>query len=91
MRFFELLNIQHFVLYLFPAVAFCIVFAVGLAFTYFRGKDSDQREKQIIESFPGGIEGRNAPFPLVLILIIAGTVLWSLAYIILNGVLGVKI
>ncbi len=91
MRFFELLNVQHFVLYLFPAVAFCIVFAVGLAFYHFKGKESAEREKQIIESFPGGIEGRNAPFPLVLILIIAGTVIWSLAYIILNGVLGVKI
>ena len=91
MRFFELLNIQHFVLYLFPAFAFCVVFAVGLAFSYFKGKDSAEKENKIIESFPGGIEGRNAPFPLVLILIIAGTVIWSLAYIILNGVLGVKI
>ena len=91
MRFFELLNIQHFVLYLFPAVAFCILFAVGLAFTYFKVKDSAEREKRIIERFPGGIEGRNAPFPLVLILIIAGTVIWSLAYIVLIGVLGVKI
>ena len=91
MRFFELLNIQHFVLYLFPAVAFCIIFAVGLAITYFKGKDSADREKRIIERFPGGIEGRNAPFPLVLIIIIAGTVVWSLAYIVLIGVLGVKI
>ena len=91
MRFFELLNIQHFVLYLFPAVAFCIIFSVGLAFTYFKGKDSADKEKRVIERFPGGIEGRNAPFPLVLILIIAGTVIWSLAYIVFIGVLGVKI
>ena len=91
MRFFELLNLQHFVLYLLPALAFCIVFAVGLAFTHFKGKDSEQRKKQIIESYPGGIEGRNAPFPLVVILVIAGTVIWSLAYIIFIGLLGVKI
>lgn len=91
MRFFELVNIQHFIVYLFPAFAFCMVFAIGLAFSYLKGKDSERREKQIIESFPGGIEGRNAPFPLVLTLIIAGTVIWSLLYIILIGVLGVKI
>lgn len=91
MRFFDLVNIQHFVLYLFPAVAFCIVFAIGLAFCYLKGKDSAERESKIIESFPGGIHGRNAPFPLVLTLIIAGTIIWSLAYIIFTGVLGVKI
>ena len=91
MRFFELLNIQHFVLYLFPAVAFCVIFAIGLAFSHFKGKDSERRKELIIERFPGGIEGRNAPFPLVLILILAGTVIWSLAYIVLIGVLGVKI
>jgi hypothetical protein len=91
MRFFELVNIRHFILYLFPTVAFCIVFAVGLAFSHFKGKDSAEREKKIIESYPGGIEGRNAPFPLVLTLILAGTVIWSLAYIIFIGVLGVKI
>ena len=91
MRFFELVNIRQVVLYLFPTVAFCIVFAIGLAFSHFKGKDTAEREKRIIESYPGGIEGRNAPFPLVLILVIAGTVIWSLAYIILTGVLGVKI
>jgi hypothetical protein len=49
MRFFELLNIQHFVLYLLPALAFCIVLAVGLAFTHFKGKDAEQRKTKIIE------------------------------------------
>lgn len=91
MRYFELLNFQHFVSYLFPALAGVILFAVGLAFSHFHRKDSEQRKSKIIESFPGGIEGRNAPFPLVLYLTIAGTVLWCLLYIILNGTLGVKI
>ena len=91
MRYFELVNLQHFILYLLPAWTFILVFAAGLAFSHFRQKDSEERQKKIVESYPGGIEGRNAPFPLVLYLIIAGTVIWSLAYIILNGVLGVKI
>jgi hypothetical protein len=91
MRYFDLLNIQHFVLYLFPALASIVVFAVGLGFYYLRGSDSDKRETRIIEEFPGGIQGRDAPFPFVLVLIIWGTVIWVLAYILLIGFLGVKI
>jgi hypothetical protein len=46
---------------------------------------------RIIEKYPGGIEGRNAPFPLMLTLTIAGTVVWCLLYILLTGLLKVKI
>jgi hypothetical protein len=91
MRFFEVLNIEHFFMYLFPALAFIIIFAVGLGYVHWRGRDSAERMTRIIERYPGGIEGRNAPFPLVLTLILAGTVAWSLLYIILTGTLGVKI
>ena len=91
MRYFELLNFQQFVLYLLPAWAFILVFAAGLAFTHFRTKESENKLTQIIEKYPGGIEGRNAPFPLVLYMTIAGTVLWALAYILLIALLGVKI
>jgi hypothetical protein len=91
MRYFELLNVQHFVLYLFPALATILVFAVGLGYHFFRHRDSDAQLSRIIEEYPGGIQGRNAPFPLVLILVIAGTVAWSLAYILLIGFLEVRI
>ena len=91
MRYFELLGIQHFVMYLFPAVAFIALFVIGLGFYHLNRKDSAERETRIIEEYPGGIQGRNAPFPIVVYLIIAGTVIWVLAYIILIGVLGVRI
>lgn len=91
MRYFELLNFQQFVLYLLPAWVFILVFAAGLAFTHFRTKESEKKLSKIIEKYPGGIEGRNAPFPLVLYMTITGTVLWALAYILLNALLGVKI
>ena len=91
MRYFEVLNIQHFVTYLFPALVFIIIFAAGLGYAYARRKGSEDRATRIIESYPGGIEGRNAPFPLGVTLIIAGTVVWCLLYIILTGVCGVKI
>jgi len=91
MRYFQLLGIQHFFMYLFPALATVVLFIIGLGYYYIRRKDSEERETRIIERFPGGIQGRNAPFPLFLILILAGTIIWALAYIILIGVLGVKI
>jgi hypothetical protein len=91
MRYFELLNLQHFVLYLFPTLATIVLFAAGLGFYYLRRNDSAERESRIIEEYPGGIQGRNAPFPLLLLLIIVGTVIWSLAYILFIGLLGVRI
>jgi hypothetical protein len=91
MRYFQLLGIQHFVMYLFPALATIVLFIMGLGFYYVNRKNARERETRIIEEFPGGIQGRNAPFPMVLILILAGTIIWGLAYIFLIGVLGVRI
>ena len=78
-------------MYLFPAVATIVLFIIGLGYYYIRHKDSEERKTRIIEQYPGGIQGRNGPFPLCAALIIAGTIIWSLAYIVLIGVLGVRI
>ena len=91
MRYFELLGIQHFAMYLFPTLAAIVLFIIALGFYYIRGKDSEERKTRIIEQYPGGIQGRNAPFPLFLVLLLAGTIAWVFIYIILIGVLGVKI
>jgi hypothetical protein len=91
MRIFEVLNIQHFVMYLFPTLAFILIFGAGLGYVYVRRRESEARLTRIIEKYPGGIEGRNAPFPLMLTLTIAGTVVWCLLYILLTGLLKVKI
>jgi hypothetical protein len=91
MRYFEVLSIQHFIMYFFPAIAFIALLIIGLGFYHIHRKDSAEREARIIERYPGGIEGRNAPFPLITYLVVFGTIIWVLAYIILIGVLGVKI
>ena len=91
MRYFYLLGAQHFVMYLFPALATIVLFIIGLGFYYLGRKDAEERKKRIIEEYPGGIQGRNAPFPLIIYLIIAGTVIWVFSYIMLIGTLGVKI
>jgi len=91
MRFFHLLNFQHVMLYLFPALVFMVVFGVGLAYQHFRGKDAEDRKQRITYRFADGIEAREAPFPLIMILIIAGTVVWAFFYILLTGLLEVQI
>lgn len=91
MRYFELRNLQDFMLYLFPALAFVVLFGIGLAFAHFVTKDSKERETKIIERYPDGIEGKNAPFPLIVYLIIIGSIIWSFLYILLTGIFEVKI
>ena len=90
MRYFDILGLQHFVMYLFPALAFIMLFILGLGFYHINRRDSAERESRIIERYAGGIEGRNAPFPIFLYLTIAGTVIWVIAYILLIGLLKVK-
>jgi hypothetical protein len=91
MRLFDLGYFQDIVLYLFPTLVFMILFGVGLAFTRFRGRDTERREREVIYGFPDGIEDRDAPFPLIMTLTIVGAVLWGFFYILMHGVLGVKI
>jgi len=91
MRFFALLNIDHYIMFVFPTIAFIFLFAIGLGYYHIQRRDSADRKTRIIERFPDGIEGRNAPFPMIIYLTIIGTVMWVLAYIILIGVLEVRI
>lgn len=78
-------------MYLFPALITVFLIGAALAYTHFRSKDSEEREKGVRHTFLGEIEERNEPFPLVLILIIVGTVLWAFFYILGTGLLGLKI
>lgn len=89
--FFELQNVQHFVLYLFPAFVGVFLFAAGLAFSHFQTKKRVGKEIGHQHRFAGDIEEAAGPFPLVLLLIIAGTIIWGFFYILVTGILGVKI
>lgn len=91
MRYFELLGLQHVILFVFPALIFMILFYLGITRTHFHGKDSKERLTKSVHSYPHGLESRNAPFPLILILIVAGFLIWTFLYTIGTGTLGVKI
>ena len=91
MRYFTLLSFQHIVLYALPTLIFIVLFGIGLSYSHFKGKADEVRKHSVINRYPDGIEERDAPFPLLLVLIIAGTLLWMFLYIVGTGVLEVKI
>ena len=91
MRLFNLLNFQHIMLYLFPTLIFMLIFGLFLAYSHLESDDAKERMQKIIYRFPEDIEDRDAPFPLAMMLIIAGTLIWVFFYILLTGLLGVKI
>ena len=91
MRFFTLLNFQHIILYVFPTLVFIVLFGFALAYSHLCGKNSEKRKRTTLYLFPEGIEDRNAPFPIVLVLTIIGTLVWAFFYILMIGVLEVKI
>ncbi|MBL0712297.1 MAG: hypothetical protein JJV98_01235 [Desulfosarcina sp.] len=91
MQLFSLSNFQDIMLWFFPTLVFMVLFGVALAYTRFHGQDDTRRENEIIYRYPDGIEDRDVAFPLVMILIIVGTVIWAFFYILMHGLLGVKI
>ena len=91
MRYFELLGLQHVILFIFPTLIFMILFYLGITHSHFRGKKSKEKLTKIVHSYPAGLESRNAPFPLILILIIASFIIWTFLYTLGTGILGVKI
>jgi hypothetical protein len=68
-----------------------IIFGLALGYRHLQSQDAEERKKKIIYRFPEDIEDRDAPFPLAMILIIAGTLIWAFFYILGHGLLGVKI
>ena len=91
MRHFDLLNFQHVILYILPTFIFMVIFWLALGYKHLHSRDAEQRKTKITYTFPEGIEDRDAPFPLSMLLIIAGTVIWAFFYILGTGLLGVKI
>lgn len=91
MRYFELLNFQHVMAYVFVGLLFMVVFGIGLAFAHLHGPQNQHRKTHIVHYYAEGITGRNAPFPLIMILVIAGVVVWGIIYTLTHGLLGVKI
>jgi len=91
MHYFRLMGWQHVVLAVFPALVLVILLYLALAGVHLRPHRADEEKKTAVHRYAGEIEAQDAPFPLILILIIAGFLLWVFFYVLGNGLLGVKI
>jgi hypothetical protein len=91
MQLFALLNFQDIMAFLFPTLIFMVVFGLALGFKHFHSANAEARKNQILGRFADGIEDRDAPFPLVMTLLVAGAVIWGFFYILMHGLLRVKI
>jgi len=91
MRFFPLLGFQHVLLFFFPTLIFIILFLLAIGQVHLSTKDAKEKKLRVAHIFPEGIEGRNAPFPLVLLLIIIGFLIWAVGYTLRTGLLSVRI
>ena len=91
MRLFHLINLQHINLFVIPTMIFIILLGTALGFTYFKTKRSEKRKNEISYHYPDDISDKHSPFPVFLMLVIAGTLLWVVGYILAIGFLEVRI
>lgn len=85
MRFFELLNNQHVIGSILVALIFMILFAVGLSLMPAARSKKDESEGEEPHQFADNIQEGGGPFPLIMALIITGTILWALFYVFYYG------
>jgi hypothetical protein len=90
MRFFELLNFQHAMGSMLVPIIFMVLFAVGLSFMPLV-KSSKKKATEEVHQFNDDIKEGDNPFPLIMALIISGTVLWAVFYIFYYGLSEVTI
>jgi len=91
MRFFDLVNTLHVFMYLFPGLLFALILGLLLGYSHFRSEDAEGSKTRVIKRFPEDLQDRQAPFPLGMTIIIAGTVLWGVFYILGIGIFKVVI
>ena len=85
MRFFELLNTQHVLALSILTIIFLILFGVALSVLPLSGNKDRALNIKAIQHFADGIEKGDGPFPLIIALLIGGTVLWAFYYILFYG------
>ena len=85
MRYFELLNTLHVFALIICALLVFILFGVALGFLPTSGGMGKTLKIKAIQHFADGIGKGEGPYPLIITLVIGGTILWALCYILFYG------
>ena len=86
MRFFSLLDFQYAMLLIFLGLIVLVLLYVAFYSHDFIPGRGEKKEE--VEEYPGGIQARNKPIPLILIFLYLGLVVWALAYVVVIGIKG---
>lgn len=85
MRFFELLNFQHMMASLLIPLIFMVLFSVGVLLLPLVSSNGKKEVSQETHTFNDNISEGDGPFPMIVALIITGTVLWAVFYTVWYG------
>jgi Ca2+/Na+ antiporter len=83
MRYFILLDFQHWVLALFLGLL-----AVLFVYIAWSGYPSREAEEPIHEELASGHGSSSHPIPPLLVFVFVGAILWLLAYVVMRGIYG---
>lgn len=87
MRFFFLLDFQHWLLGLFLGLALAILIYLAFrSYDHSMGR-ADERAGQDFD-YPDGIKGKSFPTPPFIIFVYMGFVVWMICYVIFIGISG---
>ena len=91
MRFFELLNFQHLMGSLLIPLIFLVLFGIGLSFLPLINSKEKKDAVGEAHEFNDNISEGNGPFPMIVALILVGTILWALFYTLWYGFSDMKL
>jgi hypothetical protein len=86
MRYFPLFDFQMVVLLSFFGLTILLLLYIALGkFVASTGQKKGEGEK---DEFPEGIRTTRKPFPVILVLIYLGYILWAISYVVVIGIRG---
>ena len=91
MRFFELLNFQHMLGSVLVPLIFMVLFGIGLSLLPLVSSKGKSEPAHEAHEFNDNISEGDGPFPMIMALIVAGTLLWALFYTLWYGFSDVKL
>ncbi len=86
MRFFPLLDYQHWLLGTFLGIILGILIYLAFRSYGYSAERSDERAGQLFE-YPDGINAKNYPAPPFILFVYIAFIVWTVCYIIFVGVL----
>ncbi len=87
MRFFFLLDFQHWILSVVLGIVLAMLVYLGFTAYQYSQERADRRAEQEFR-YPDGLRGKNFPTPAFILFLYFGFVVWAICYVIFVGTRG---